>query len=156
MFPTHSAPNKVSPDTLELFANVLRGDLTIFAQTVAEERGISLDDIMPLIDRVLAKPIEDKINETYLSTETIQFKKELNRFNSLNLREICRKNSLKITGSREEMINRISEHLNLKEFTQQEESCAKSFRSRSLKNRKKVRANVNLAETPTHFVSDSD
>lgn len=155
MFP-QSAPNKISNDTLDLFRQVLVKDLTKFAEELCKERSINIDELKPLIDKVLETSIQEKIDKSYLATDNLQFKKELNRYNSANLREICRINGLKISGSRSDLIDRIAEHLSLKDFNQIEEDQSKSFKNRAPKTVKRIQGNTNLVVVPNHFVSDSD
>ena len=156
MFPITQAPNKISDETLLLFKKVLENDIKTYGIQLARERGIDETAVLELIPNILEMPILDKINAQYLDTTNMKFVKELNKFNVADLKEICRQKELKTTGNREELIVRIADHLGLREPTTAELDKSKSFKSKPLKNRKKVRGNVDLGETPNHYVSDSE
>lgn len=150
------APNKVSNETLELFRKVIYDDLYKLAEKVALERAVSIDELKPLIDRVLEQPIQDKLDKRFRDLSGMRYRKDLNRFTLLDLREISREKGLKTSGSREELIDRIASHIGLRDFSEEQLLEAKSFQSKPLKSRKKLKGNLDLSETPNHYVSDSE
>ena len=159
MFFLPTPPNKISDETLDLFKKVLENDLRVYGQQLAKERGLDEKVVFDLIPGILATPISDKINNEYLDTKQFKYSKELNRYNCTDLKEICRRNDLKGTGTRDELIQRISAHLGLAEHSNEDLEKSKSFKSKPLKSRKKVRGNVSglsIDATPNHYVSDSD
>ena len=156
MFPVNQSPNKISDDTLELFKTVLENDLRNYGIQLAREKGLDENSVLSLIPGILEIPILQKINERYLDTSNMKYRKELNKYSVADLKEICRQKELKITGNREELIERISENIGLRDPSNEELEKSKSFKSKPLKMRKKTRGNVDLDETPNHYVSDSD
>lgn len=156
MFPVNQSPNKISDETLELFKTVLENDLRNYGIQLAREKGLDENSVLSLIPGILEIPILQKINERYLDTSNMKYRKELNKYSVADLKEICRQKELKITGNREELIERISENIGLRDPSNEELEKSKSFKSKPLKMRKKTRGNVDLDETPNHYVSDSD
>lgn len=150
------SPNKVSDETLDLFKKVLQTDLRSYGLKIARERGLDEQSVLELIPSVLNINIMEKINQQYLDTTSMRYKKELNKYSVADLKEIARRNELKMTGTRDELILRIADKLGLIEFSQEELDKSKSFKSKPLKSRRKLKGNVDLSETPNHYVSDSD
>ena len=108
------APNKISDDTLLLFKQVIEDDLRKFAQEIVYENpNLRINDLIELIPQVLDTPIIDKINSKYRDTSLMKYKKELNKFSLIDLKEIARSNDLKITGTRSELMSRIFENFSL-------------------------------------------
>lgn len=156
MYTLHQPANKISDETLELFRKVLENDLKLYGSKLAREKGLDDSVVLDLIPSVLQIPIIDKINAQYLDTSLLKFKKELNKYSLADLKEICRQKGVKITGTRDELMNRIADHIGLVEPTTEELDKSKSFKSKPLKNRKKLKGNIDLDETPNHYVSDSE
>ena len=150
------SPNKLSTETLELFKKVLEDDLKTYATKISNEQNININELLELIPDILSKPIMDKINIRYLDTSSMSYKKELNRFSLIDLKEIAKNNNVKTSGNRTELINNISDKLCLTDHTIEELEKAKSFKSKPLKNKKKNSPEKNLDSTPAHYISDSD
>lgn len=149
-------PNRISDETLQLFRQVLEDDLKAYATKISNEQNIDINALFELIPVVLSEPIMNKINTKYRDTSILHYKKELNKFSLSDLKEIAKSNELKISGSRLDLIDRISEKLDLKDYSQEELDKAKSFKSKPIKNRKKGSPIKDLDSTPNHYISDSD
>ncbi len=150
------APNKISDDTLLLFKQVIEDDLRKFAQEIVYENpNLRINDLIGLIPQVLDTPIIDKINSKYRDTSLMKFKKELNKFSLIDLKEIARSNDLKITGTRSELMSRISEKFSLRDYTVEDLNLAKSFMSDESKPKKK-KSKEKPAKILTNYISDSD
>ena len=150
------SPNKISTETLQLFKKVLEDDLKTYATKISNEQNININELLELIPDILSKPIMDKINIRYLDTSSMRYKKELNRFSLIDLKEIAKNNNVKSSGNRNELINNISDKLCLTDHTIEELEKAKSFKSKPIKIKKKNSPEKNLDSTPTHYISDSD
>jgi hypothetical protein len=149
-------PNKISIETLQLFRKVLEDDLKTYAIKISNEQNINVNELLEFIPGILSKPVLDKINTRYRDTSGMKYKKELNRFSLNDLKEIARENNVKITGTRTDLINNISEKIGLVDHTDQELEKAKSYKSKPLKNKKKLSPDKTLDATPSHYISDSD
>jgi len=132
-------------ETLELFKKVVESDLLEYAKKISIDRNIPIDQITPYINKILEKPIADKLNLEYRNINRIIYKKDLDRFTLLDLSEIAKSQSLKSSGNKLELVNRITKHLNLKDITDDELKRSKSFTSKPLKIKKK--------ESPTKTTS---
>jgi hypothetical protein len=149
-------PNKISTETLQLFRKVLEDDLKTYAIKISNEQNININELLEFIPGILSKPVLDKINARYHDTSGMKYKKELNRFSLNDLKEIAKKNNVKITGTRNDLINNISEKIGLTDHTHEELEIAKSFKSKPIKNKKKLSPEKSLDTTPSHYISDSD
>jgi hypothetical protein len=149
-------PNKISTETLQLFKKVLEDDLKTYAIKISNEQNININELLELIPVVLSQSIMDKINTRYRDTSGMRYKKELNRFTLIDLKEIAKENNIKTSGNRNELIDCISEKLGLVEHTNAELEKAKSYKSKPIKNKKKISPEKSLDSTPSHYISDSD
>lgn len=153
-------PNKISDDTLLLFKQVIEDDLRKFAQEIVYENpSMRINDLIGLIPQVLDTPIIDKINSKYRDTSLMKYKKELNKFSLMDLKEIARLNDLKMSGTRSELMSRISEKIELRDYTVADLNSAKSFMSASTTGEikpKKKKSKEKSVSNSTNYISDSD
>ncbi len=153
-------PNKISDDTLLLFKQVIEDDLRKFAQEIVYENpSMRINDLIGLIPQVLETPLIDKINSKYRDTSLMKYKKELNKFSLIDLKEIARTNDLKISGTRAELMERISEKFALRDYTVEDLNLAKSFigsASASHKPKNKKSKEKSVSTISTNYISDSD
>ena len=149
-------PNKISDETILLFKQVLEDDLQKYAKKISIEQNININVLLELIPSVLSEPVLDRINQKYRDTSYLNYKKELNKYSLNDLKEIAKDNSIKITGTRIELMERISEKLQLKEYSSEELEKAKSFKSKPLCSRKKKTVSNSLESESNHYISDSD
>jgi len=149
-------PNKISSELLQLFKKVLEDDLKTYATKISNEQNININELFDLIPGILSKPIIDKINLKYLDTSAMTYKKELNRFSLLDLKEIAKINNIKTSGNRNDLINNISSKIGLNEHTIEELEKMKSFKSKPIKTKKKNSPEKNQDSTLAHYISDSD
>ena len=131
------SPNKISDETLQLFKQVLEDDLQKYAKKISIEQNININVLLELIPSVLSEQVLYRINQKYRDTSYLNYKKELNKYSLNDLKEIAKDNNIKITGTRIELIERISEKLQLKEYSSEELEKAKSFKNKPLCSRKK-------------------
>lgn len=152
------SPNKIADETLLLFKQVIEDDLRKYAQEIVlEQPNVRLNDLLDLIPQVLETPIMDKINSKYRDTSGMKYKKELNKFSLGDLKEIAKAHDLKISGTRSELMTRISEKISLRDYTVEDISLAKSYQSKSggsIPKKKKIKDEKSI--TPTNYISDSD
>ena len=154
-------PNKISDDTLLLFKQVIEDDLRKFAQEIVYENpSMRINDLIGLIPQVLDTPIIDKINSKYRDTSLMKYKKELNKFSLIDLKEIARSNDLKMSGTRSELMARISEKIELRDYTVEDLNLAKSFMSActtmgEIKPTKKKSKEKSVSMS-ANYISDSD
>jgi hypothetical protein len=154
-------PNKISDDALLLFKQVIEDDLRKFAQEIVYENpSMRINDLIGLIPQVLDTPIIDKINSKYRDTSLMKYKKELNKFSLMDLKEIARSNDLKISGTRNELMARISEKIELRDYTVADLNSAKSFMSSTtmgeIKPKKKKSKEKSVSISAANYISDSD
>ena len=155
-------PNKISDDTLLLFKQVIEDDLRKFAQEIVYENpSMRINDLIGLIPQVLDTPVIDKINSKYRDTSLMKYKKELNKFSLMDLKEIARSNDLKMSGTRNELMARISEKIELRDYTVADLNSAKSFMSASttmgeIKPKKKKSKEKSVSISAANYISDSD
>ena len=155
-------PNKISDDTLLLFKQVIEDDLRKFAQEIVYENPtMRINDLIGLIPQVLDTPIIDKINSKYRDTSLIKYKKELNKFSLIDLKEIARSNDLKMSGTRSELMARISEKIELRDYTVEDLNLAKSFMSACTTTMgeikpKKKKSKEKSVSMSANYISDSD
>ena len=145
---------RFAPETLDLFRNVLEADLTNYANQISRERSIPLDDILKLIPRVLETPLVDKLGDQYRDTSRIVYKKDLDKFTIPDLKEIAKKNSVKTSGTKQELVDRIADHLELKDISQDDIKKSKSFISKQSNPRKKK--SPVAANEVSNIIYDSD
>jgi hypothetical protein len=144
-----------------LFKQVIEDDLRKFAQEIVYENpSMRITDLLGLIPQVLDTPIIDKINSKYRDTSLMKYKKELNKFSLMDLKEIARSNDLKMSGTRSELMARISEKFELRDYTVADLNSAKSFMSASttmgdIKSKKK-KSKEKPVSNSTNYISDSD
>jgi hypothetical protein len=99
----------------------------------------------------------DKINCKYRDVSDLKYKKELNKFALNDLKEIASANCLTTSGTRTELMHRISEKLCLREYTNDELSKAKSFQSSSsIIKKKKKNEKISKNDPNPNYISDSD
>jgi hypothetical protein len=150
-------PNKISDDALLLFKQVIEDDLRKFAQEIVYENpSMRINDLIGLIPQVLDTPIIDKINSKYRDTSLMKYKKELNKFSLMDLKEIARSNDLKMSGTRNELMARISEKIELRDYTVADLNSAKSFMSNEIKPKKKKSKEKSVSISAANYISDSD
>jgi hypothetical protein len=154
-------PNKISDDTLLLFKQVIEDDLRKFAQEIVYENpSMRINDLIGLIPQVLETPLIEKINSKYRDTSLMKYKKELNKFSLMDLKEIARSNDLKMSGTRSELMARISEKFELRDYTVEDLNLAKSFigsaSASHTKPKNKKSKEKSVVSTPANYISDSD
>jgi len=153
-----AAPNKISDETMLLFKQVIEDDLRKFAQEIVYENPtMRINDLIALIPQVLETPLIDKINSKYRDTSLMKYKKELNKFSLMDLKEIARSNNLKISGTRNELMARISEKIELRDYTVADLQLAKSFMNASITvDKMKPKNKKSKEQATTNYISDSD
>ena len=72
-------------------------------------------------------PMIERIHEKHLDISCMKYKTELQRFTLKDLREIAKNNHIPVSGTRTELIDRISDKCGIRDFTPDEISRAKSF-----------------------------
>ena len=112
---------------VELFKKVIEDDLKALAIKISRERDIPIDALLPYISIILKTPMIERIHEKHLDISNIKYKTELQRYTLKDLREIAKNNHITISGTRAELIERISEKCGIRDFTLDEISSAKSF-----------------------------
>jgi len=153
-----AAPNKISDETMLLFKQVIEDDLRKFAQEIVYENPtMRINDLIALIPQVLETPLIDKINSKYRDTSLMKYKKELNKFSLMDLKEIARSNNLKMSGTRNELMARISEKIELRDYTVADLQLAKSFMNASTTvDKMKPKNKKSKEQATTNYISDSD
>jgi len=152
------SPNKIADETLLLFKQVIEDDLRKYAQEIVlEQPNVRLSDLLDLIPQVLDTPIMDKINSKYRDTSLMKYKKELNKFSLVDLKAIAKTHDLNVSGTRSELMTRISEKISLRDYTAEDIHLAKSFQSKSgVPKKKKTKDEKEKSITSTNYISDSD
>jgi len=112
---------------VELFKKIIEDDLKTLAIKISRERDIPIDSLLPYISIILKTPMIERIHEKHLDISNIKYKTELQRYTLKDLREIAKNNDIPISGTRVELIERISEKCGMRDFTPDEISKVKSF-----------------------------
>ena len=149
-------PNKISDETLQLFKEVLDEDLKKYAKKISIEQNININVLLELIPNVLSEPMVDKINQKYRDTSHLNYKKELNKYSLTDLKEIAKDNNTTTTGTRSELMERLSLKLQLRDYSNEELEKSKSFKSKPLCSRKKKTNSNTIESESNHYISDSD
>jgi hypothetical protein len=138
---------------LELFKKVIEDDLKSLAIKISRERDIPIDTLLPYISIILKTPMIERIHEKHLDISSIKYKTELQRYTLKDLREITKKNNLYVSGTRAELIERISEKFGIRDFTPDEISKAKSFIGNTGKSRPRKKT---IDTVVSNLIDDSD
>lgn len=145
----------IPPETLDLFKKIVENDLISYANEISKIHNISLDNILPIIPKIMEQPMLSKITDTYRDTSSLIFKKDLNRFTIHDLKVIASKNQLTVSGNKSELIDKISIKIGLRDITDTELKNSKSYISLE-KNRsynKKKKSPINISN---NIIEDSD
>jgi hypothetical protein len=119
-------------------------------------QNISIDAILPLIPKIMAKPMVSKINENFRDTSGLEYKQELNRFTIQDLKFIAAKNQLTVSGNKSELIDKISIKIGLREITMCELKKYKSFISNTGMTKNKKKAKSEIDNIVNNIIEDSD
>ena len=150
----HNIDINTHTNIVELFKKVIEDDLKSLAIKISRERDIPIDTLLPYISTILKTPMIERIHEKHLDISNIKYKKELQRYTLKDLREIAKNNHIVISGTRAELIERISEKCGIRDFTYDEISNAKSFIGNTCKSRP---LRKKMVETiVSNIVEDSD
>jgi len=123
----HNIDIDTNTHIVELFKKVIEDDLKAFAIKISSERDIPIDTLLPYISIILKTPMIERIHEKHLDISYIKYKTELQRYTLKDLREIAKNNHIPISGTRVELIERISDKCGIRDFTSDEILKAKSF-----------------------------
>jgi len=145
----------IPPETLELFKKIVENDLISYANEISKTQNISLDNILPIIPKIMEKPMLTKISDKYRDTSSLTFKKELNRYTVHDLKVIASKNQLTISGNKSELIDKISIKIGLKDITDTELKKSKSYISLD-KNRQNIKKKKSPINISNNIIEDSD
>ena len=123
----HNIDIDTNTHIVELFKKVIEDDLKAFAIKISSERDIPIDTLLPYISIILKTPMIERIHEKHLDISYIKYKTQLQRYTLKDLREIAKNNHIPISGTRVELIERISDKCGIRDFTSDEILKAKSF-----------------------------
>ena len=147
----HNMQSDIHTNIVELFKKIIEDDLKTLAIKISRERDIPIDTLLPYISIILKTPMIEKIHEKHLDISSIKYKTELQRYTLKDLREIAKNNHIAVSGTRAELIERISGAC---DFTLDEILKVKSFIGKSRPRKKTVDATVDA--TVANLVDDSD
>jgi hypothetical protein len=145
----------IPPETLELFKKIVENDLISYANEISKTQNISLDNILPIIPKIMEQPMLSKISDKYRDTSSLIFKKDLNRFTINDLKVIASKNQLAISGNKSELIDKISLKIGLRDITDTELKNSKSYISLD-KNKQHIKKKKSPSNISNNFIEDSD
>lgn len=140
-------------ETLELFRKILENELKIYANEIHKTHNIPLENILSLIPKIMDEPMIEKISNKYRDTSKLEYKQELNKYTLYDLKHIASVNCVPVSGTKSQLVDKISVKIGLKEFSNTEISESKSFISKSIK-RKKITPKNTI--TISNIVYDSD
>jgi hypothetical protein len=143
-------------ETLEIFSKIVENDLIAYANEISKMQNISIDTILPIIPKIMAKPMVSKIIEKYRDTTGLEYKRDLNRYTIQDLKFIAAKNQLTVSGSKSELIDRISMKMGLREITIGDLKKSKSFISSVGTAKKKKNTKSELDIIVNNIIDDSD
>lgn len=151
----HNIDMNTQMNIVELFKKVIEDDLKALAIKISRERDIPIDTLLPYISTILKTPMIERIHEKHLDISNIKYKKELQRYTLKDLREISKNNNIVISGTRAELIERISEKCGIRDFTSDEISNAKSFIGNTA-NKSRTTRKKTVETIVSNIVEDSD
>lgn len=146
----------ISSETLNIFSKIVENDLVSYANEISKMQNISIDAILPLIPKIMAKPMVSKISENFRDTSGLEYKQELNRFTIQDLKIIAAKNQLTVSGNKSELIDKISIKIGLREITMCELKKYKSFISNTGMTKNKKKTKSELDNIVNNIIEDSD
>ena len=141
-------------DIVELFKKIIEDDLKTLVIKISRERDIPIDTLLPYISIILKTPMIERIHEKHLDISNIKYKTELQRYTVKDLREIAKNNDVVVSGTRAELIERISCKCGIRDFTHDAISNAKSFIGNTCKSRPQRKKTVDTIVS--NLVEDSD
>ena len=143
-------------ETLELFSKIVENDLIAYANEISKTQNISIDDILPIIPKIMCQPMISKISEKYRDTTGFEYKKDLNRFTIQDLKFIAAKNQVTISGNKSELIEKISIKIGLRDITLCELKKSKSYISSKSSTKKKISTKNENDIVVNNIIEDSD
>jgi hypothetical protein len=150
----HNMQSDIHTNIVELFKKIIEDDLKTLAIKISRERDIPIDTLLPYISIILKTPMIEKIHEKHLDISSIKYKTELQRYTLKDLREIAKNNHIAVSGTRAELIERISGAC---DFTLDEILKVKSFTYNAGKSRpRKKTVDAKVDATVANLVDDSD
>jgi len=141
-------------ETLNILSKIVENDLITYAYEISKTHNISLDDILPIIPKIMSQPILSKIIEKHRDTTGLKYKKDLNRFTIQDLKFIASKNQLTTSGNKSELIEKISIKIGLRDITINELKKSKSYIPLEKNEKKKKKSEVNVMVN--NIIEDSD
>lgn len=145
----------IPPETLELFKKIVENDLISYANEISKTQNISLDNILPIIPKIMEHPMLSKITDKYRDTSSFKYKKDLNRFTINDLKVIASKNQLAISGNKSDLIDKISIKIGLKDITDTELKNTKSYISLD-KYKHQIKKKKSPSKISNNIIEDSD
>jgi hypothetical protein len=143
-------------ETLNILSKIVESDLITYAYEISKTHNISLDDILPIIPKIMSQPILSKIIEKHRDTTGFKYKKDLNRFTIQDLKFIASKNQLTTSGNKSELIEKISIKIGLRDITISELKKSKSYIPLDKSEKKKKNCKSTNDIILNNIIDDSD
>jgi len=159
MVKNNSNKIEISYELSLLMEKVVKNQLYELAERISVDYDLPLEDIKELIPKIFETKIENQINSEYIDISNIKYKNELNKYNLVNLKEICKNKKLKITGSKQILIDRIWDSIDKKdEDIDNSVEIFKSYKSKKLRtsSSKNKQTKYKNNSKNYHFVEDDD